>query len=233
MTIPRNYAIDSLKMLCAVLVVMIHAGCASTDPIRPLTRCAVPCFFMISGYLLFNGQSVGTARLQRNIRHVLKITALATLFYVAAIEALAIYDGAPFVPTRSEWLSFILFNRAPFGFHLWYLWAYLYVLLIVWVVDKFGLWRWLFAAVPFLLVVNLLAGEWSPLIFGHRLPNSYVRNFLFTGLPFFALGAWLKTKSGRWNDINRRLLAGGGNFVFINFTDRTNGLAAHGNQYLT
>ena len=48
--IERNYSIDILKFICAILVVFLHTDCVYHDYILPLTRCAVPCFFMISGY---------------------------------------------------------------------------------------------------------------------------------------------------------------------------------------
>ena len=212
----RNYSIDALRFVCAVLVVMIHARCAFSDVLRPLARCAVPCFFMISGYLLFDGQAIGTVRLRRNLLNMLKVTAWSTLLFVVLKEALYLHDGKPFVPSAQYWLHFVLFNDAPFEHHLWYLWAYLYVLLIVWAVDRWKAWRWLFAAVPLLLAGNLLIGEWAPLFFGKEQDSIYSRNFLFTGLPFFALGAWLKTQQPRWSCVNRRWFAGGGNFVFVN-----------------
>lgn len=50
--IERNYSIDILKFICAILVVFLHTDCVYHDYILPLTRCAVPCFFMISGYFI-------------------------------------------------------------------------------------------------------------------------------------------------------------------------------------
>lgn len=49
----RLYNIDSLKFLCAFLVVLIHMHTPYQESIMPLTRCAVPCFFIISGYMYF------------------------------------------------------------------------------------------------------------------------------------------------------------------------------------
>ena len=49
----RLYNIDSLKFLCAFLVVLIHMHTPYQESIMPLTRCAVPCFFIISGYMIF------------------------------------------------------------------------------------------------------------------------------------------------------------------------------------
>ena len=54
----RLYNIDSLKFLCAVLVIFLHVRTPYQEYILPLTRCAVPCFFMISGYLIFTNDKL-------------------------------------------------------------------------------------------------------------------------------------------------------------------------------
>ena len=71
--IERNYSIDILKFICAILVVFLHTDCVYHDYILPLTRCAVPCFFMISGYLLFNDGDIEISRLKRSTRNILHI----------------------------------------------------------------------------------------------------------------------------------------------------------------
>lgn len=40
----RNYSIDSLKMFCAILVVLIHSQFLFKDIVFPLLRIAVPIF---------------------------------------------------------------------------------------------------------------------------------------------------------------------------------------------
>lgn len=50
----RNYSFDVLKLFLSLLVVFIHIHVPWRDFILPLTRCAVPCFFMISGFFLYN-----------------------------------------------------------------------------------------------------------------------------------------------------------------------------------
>lgn len=48
----RNHSIDALRLLCAFFVVTLHYHPSSWNFITPITYCAVPIFFMISGYLL-------------------------------------------------------------------------------------------------------------------------------------------------------------------------------------
>lgn len=48
----RNHSIDSLKLVCALLVVFIHCKYPYRDVVIPLTDVAVPLFFCISGYFV-------------------------------------------------------------------------------------------------------------------------------------------------------------------------------------
>lgn len=184
----RNYSIDVLKFLCTFLVVVIHSHFEFHSHILPITRCAVPCFFMISGYLLFNGKFVGEERLKRGIRHILNIMIWATLLFAVCKEIDSLFiNGTYYFPSLRSLICFVVLNENPFNYHLWYLSAYLYVLIIVLMVERYSKWKYLFYAIPVLLACELILGY----ILSHYL---FVRNFLFEGLPYFSLGAFLKTK---------------------------------------
>ncbi len=55
----------------------------------------------------------------------------------------------------------------------------------------------MFYAIPILLLTDLILGKYSLLLLNREFPFIYVRNFLFVGLPYFALGAWLKKYSDK------------------------------------
>ena len=205
----RNYSIDTLKFICAVLVVLLHTKSTYQDFILPITRCAVPCFFMISGYLLYSDKEIGKERLKRNIVTIAKIMLWSTLLFAVLKGIMALYNGHLSFPNAKEWIDFIVLNANPFGFHLWYLGAYLYVLLIVGLVDKYNKWNCLFMIIPVLLAGDLIFGKYSLLLLNKEYPYIYVRNFLFVGLPYFALGALLKTKAAQISNVDKYLLSGG------------------------
>lgn len=207
----RNYSIDILKFICATLVVFLHTSSVYQNMVLPLTRCAVPCFFMISGYLLYKDGGIGTERINRNLIRVVKITLWATIFFVFWKEFTSIKQGG-FLPSAKQMISWIVFNNCPFGFHLWYLYAYLYVLMIILVIDQHRLWNWLFVSIPILLLADLAFGKYSLVVFNREFPYILVRNFLFVGLPYFALGAWLKTKITPM--VNRKMMLVGGVILF-------------------
>ena len=178
----RNHSIDILKFLAATMVVIVHSvGWVAHSIMMPAARCAVPCFFMISGFLLYNPNGIGHERLARNVRHIASLCAWALPLCLVADIIVMLYTNTLHWPNM---FYFIAANYYPYsiGGHLWYLLAYLYVLLIVMFVDKHRLWKWLFAAAPLLLTAY----------FWLQLHGGPMRNFLVEGLPYFTIGAMVK-----------------------------------------
>lgn len=60
------------------------------------------------------------------------------------------------------------------------------------VINRYNLWKFLYIAVPVLLLTDLAFGTYSIVLWGWELPFYYVRNFLFVGLPYFAIGTMIK-----------------------------------------
>lgn len=185
----RNYSIDSLKFVCAFLVVLLHTDCAFHYALLPLTKCAVPCFFIISGYLLYDGERIGDSRLKRSVVHISKIMFWATVLFAIYKELGALRHHELYVPTLSDLANFVLFNENPFGFHLWYLGAYLYVLFLMIYVDRQRKWKLIFIAAVLMLVVDIL---FYLLLCNNEIQVFVYRNFLGTGLPYFVIGVWIK-----------------------------------------
>lgn len=82
------------------------------------------------------------------------------------------------------------------GGHLWYLGAILYVLIIVYLADKFHFQKLLNILIPVFIICDLLFGKYSLLIWGKEFPVYYVRNFLFVGLPYFCIGRMVHSECG-------------------------------------
>lgn len=149
------------------------------------------------------------SRLKRNIGHIGGIILWSTLFYMFWDEFVCICNqGNIWIPSLTRLLKLIFLNVPLFGHQLWYLFSYFYVLLIIWAVVKYNWWKWLFYAVPILLMSHIVL-----LLSGREVSIYLVRNFLFLGLPFFAIGAMLKSMGiggGRYKlkKYNKVLLAG-------------------------
>ena len=70
----RNYSIDILKTICCFLIIIIHIPWNFKEEILPLTRCAVPCFFMISGFFLYQKDGIDLCKIKHTIKHRLYMT---------------------------------------------------------------------------------------------------------------------------------------------------------------
>ena len=190
----RNHSIDILKFICSILVIFGHTYWRYFYELLPVLRCVVPCFFIISGYLLFDKekQMIEPEKLKRNTIHVAKISLWSTLFFIVWHELSYIISHSChiWVPTSKSLIQWVFFNQNPFAYHLWYLFAYLYVLLIIMLVNKYNKWKMLYWMIPLLLVPHFVL-----LLSDLNFSYFYVRNFLFIGLPFFAVGTIIKTKA--------------------------------------
>lgn len=193
----RLHNIDSLKFLCAVLVIFLHVHAPYREYILPLTRCAVPCFLIISGYLIFTEDKVKLAgHLKRGINKMFQILIWSTLLF-AVVKFIFAFKNGDFSFLNLKALGkFILLNENPFGFHLWYIGAYLYTLIIVLYSIKCNKLKYIWLSVPFLLLLDLCLGKYSLVLWHKEFPFILVRNFLCVGIPYFSIGMLLK----RWQE---------------------------------
>lgn len=192
---PRQSGLDILKCICAFLIVCIHAPFPGEfgKVITALARCAVPVFFIISGY--FYNTIVQKKRENRQIKKVFLLFLVSNIIYFVFKCALNFKNFSGYICevfNLENILDFLFFNESPFAVHLWYLGAFLYVLIIVKIFRKLNIERILFWLVPVLLVCDLIFGKYSMLIFKTEFPLVYARNFLFVGLPYFCIGEMLQ-----------------------------------------
>ncbi len=195
----RNHGFDLLKCICAFLVVCIHHGFPGRfgTGVRIIARVAVPIFFMITGY--YYSAVLNKGGVKRQIKKMFWLCLSANLIYFVNELLNAIKSGLPmkqFFMERFgviELLKIIFLNKSPFSYHLWYLGAILYILIFVYLFEKIGNREKLYPLVPFLLLINLVLGSYSKVIFGREVPLSLSRNSLFVGLPFFLIGDYLSS----------------------------------------
>lgn len=200
----RNHSLDLLKFIMAYEVVMLHCSQAPYSIVRPIVDSAVPCFFMISGFLIYS-EDINSyqEKMKRAIKKITIILLWSTLlcglndFY----KLIVYHDIGNF--TASALFDFILFNENPFAFHLWYISAYLYTLVfylllvpklismrISWIM---GLWL-----AGIILVASYIVSHHANIRF------IYVRNFLFQGIPFFGMGMLLKKYDSFFHKLQMR-----------------------------
>ena len=206
-TLGRNSGIDVLKTFCILFVVILHTELLAPvfgGNLESLCRFATPVFFIITGY--FYSSTVKRGKAVSHIKRVIVLILVANAVFIAinavycvcANESLAEWLASMF--TKKKLFDFVFFNSSFVtghfaSFHLWYLYALLYVLIIANVLRKFGLFRVLYFLTPVLLIGGLVAECFSTQIFGVNFSNSqgycYYRNFLTVGIPYFCIGSIL------------------------------------------
>lgn len=171
----RYYIVDALKAFCALLVIIIHVDTPYRESLEPITACAVPCFFMISGFCLWGGREEMQNRLFRAIKKIAYILLWSSILYLP-LALFYSYQIKNFSTFSEQALFDLVVNCVhPFACHLWYLVAYLYVLGTLWIFNKFfNLTKFLYACIPLFLL--------------NCLPLSYCQNFVSKALPFVLLG---------------------------------------------
>lgn len=186
----RNYIFDSIKFFCAFLVILIHADYPYKIYMQPITDVAVPLFFCISGYFIY-----GKPNKVSRIKKILYIMMWGfALYYTKTIVFQYLSNGDIFIPTFEDIVNFILYNHVVFALHLWYLAAYVYVLIIAWIINKYDKWGWAFLCViPIVIlgsIVKLNIGE-----INYTTEYFKWNNFVFLGIPYFFTGAFIKKNS--------------------------------------
>ena len=171
----RNGSLDALKTICAFLVICIHIPFPGIvgEIITPLARIAVPIFFMITGYF-YNKED---KKQFKQMKKIIILIILSNLLYF--IPNIVTTENMSNIFSVKKCLEFIIFNESPFASHLWYLNALLYVLIIVYFADKLKIRKFLYYVIPILLIIDLILGKYSILLFGQQFSYIIVRNFLF------------------------------------------------------
>ena len=206
----RSKNIDILKTICSFLIVCIHIPFPGTagQYFIALSRIAVPIFFMITGY--FYSDIVRRGEEVRQIRKILFLVIQANLLYLIwrCFYAVMSQNIVLFTSTFSakNLFKFLFLNESPLSGHLWYLGAILYVLIIIYIVNKLKLEKYLYRLIPVLLLGDLLLGKYSLVLWDREFPYILVRNFLFVGIPYFCIGRLIREGLGQ--KISRNVLSG-------------------------
>lgn len=193
----RFNGLDILKLICAFLVVFIHVPIPGflSKYFVALCRIAVPIFFVITGYFWTNDLK----KQKHQIIKIVKLIILTISIYFIKEIIWSLYHGnfTEFIKQSfgiRRFINLFLLNRAYIAYHAWYLYALLYVLIILYFITKKINIQKLFFLIPVLLfsyIVIQFIGCVFPI---DGWTYVYLRNYLFTGLPFVLLGKYLSTK---------------------------------------
>ncbi|MFJ7099955.1 acyltransferase [Streptomyces albogriseolus] len=184
----RRYDIDLLRVLCTAAVVLVHASAEFIDAGHRTTgvlgdtagRFAVPVFFAMAGWAALSGAPVGDeTRLLARLGRILRPMAVWTALYLLC----AYLTGGSGAGTVEEAARAVL-GSVEAAFHLWYLYAYVPLLLLLGVVAlvmrRRALPRRSLALLVAFAAAPALAGDvgeitgWAPPDWGWSVPLSTV-----------------------------------------------------------
>ncbi|MBR3247181.1 MAG: acyltransferase [Clostridiales bacterium] len=196
----RYDTLDVVRIIAAFFVMLFHIAFSVRYKyvFLALGRFAVPYFFMISGFFLldpYGSREKSVSRIKRSLTKTLKLTAFILLLYFVFDTVLSVIKG----DSAFFWISsridagtvfeLIVFNRTDFICPvMWYLLAYIYDMLILWLVVRFNKLNMAFFLIPLLLAANWV----STSVF--KLDWYYQGNWLLTGLPFILTGILIRRK---------------------------------------
>ncbi|MGL5919765.1 MAG: acyltransferase family protein, partial [Bacteroidales bacterium] len=209
---------DLLRCICAFCVICIHYNFpAIGENILPIFRSAVPVFFAISGYFLFS-KGLNEINLLSALRKTIYTLIQCTLFYFVYALGLYVFSGENhfYMPSVKGLFLGLLFDSFPFiGLmgHLWYLSALIYIFIALIIILKTKASKYIFHAIlPLCLICityNYIGGLYPDIYEKWHIPNNIIfsRNFLFTGIPFFLMGAFFSKYQSKIQLLNLNLKA--------------------------
>lgn len=197
----RNPAIEICRLVASIFVVFIHYGFPGEfgEVMNCLARFAVPFFFAVSGYFAYQKDEVV---IKKRTIGILKLNLHATLLYLlwGSYEERYVFGRG-----RAAWLQrvfsegnltkWFINGVNPLAGHLWYLAAILecYIMLYLyvrWKGKKYDYYS-LYVVSILLYAVHVMMGSVAAAV-DFDVPYKIYRNALFTGIPMFSLGIFLR-----------------------------------------
>lgn len=208
MVTKKNMTLELFKLFASYMVVFIHVKFVGEIDVivNALARFAVPLFFLISGYYSYQ---ISPKKIIKRTRNSLNLFIFATVCYIAFSVLFLLLEGnvGGVVEYFSRYLNiralinFFVFNMPFSSPHLWYLLSIIYVYVVFYVVTVFRFNEKVVFSISFLLLfLHILLGECLS-SFGIVLPVLLLRNFALLGIPFFALGLFVKKHENKFYKI--------------------------------
>ena len=194
-----NRCLNFVKGMAAILIIVLHGEFPTYigSAINMLARLGVPVFFMTSGYYLYkeDGTTYSDEKFRKKILKTLKLVIIyfgINIIYDIVRDTL-LYDFSSAIKNMSDLVNVkniidtVLFNRTIIGVGGWFLTAMLLAYIILYFVNKKGIYdKMYYMIIPLLTIQFLLA--YVPHFFGRGIAVWYYRNIWFLALPCMLIG---------------------------------------------
>lgn len=209
----RNLALDAAKFWACIAVVLIHVKFPNSigAVIDELTEFAVPLFFMISGYYLYDCENEAFfKKAKRAITKLCVLFAFSATGYMVLNVLLCGLSGelkeylTEFISPTTYLKFFFLNDTDVFSVQLWFIPASIYAYLF-WVKVRQKNWdKIFFSLIPVLLLLGTVF-QWA--LRGTRIGTWHiVGNWLFRGIPYLGTGIFLASHTQLLEKISRKSL---------------------------
>lgn len=214
----QNNILNFLKGIGCICVVFIHVKFPGNfgEIVKQLSSWVVPMFFMISGFYTYDrDRNKVKNKIPKRIKHISIVTLYAIGVY-AFYTITSVYIGNNKI-TITQWIAksfnfkslygILLLNNLDFikAGHLWFLPALIYCYIILYLFNKFDLYKTAYHFLPILFLIQVI-------ITGLPFYNwHFTGNFLVYGLPYVIMGNYIAYNKERVLRIKTNILKG----VFI------------------
>ncbi len=144
----RNNALDVFKAIAAIFVVFIHCRFPGVfgDCVVAIARFAVPLFFMVSGYFLYNdSREKMNASIPRKVKKLLIIALVSgfVYFFIKYAEdfflsgfKMTIIDFLKETVTVEAIVQFVFMNQPLYNLARWFLFALIFCYVFVYILNN-------------------------------------------------------------------------------------------------
>lgn len=191
----RFIGIDWIRCISSFMVILLHTSAITFIEFKEgwevgalfdsLTRCSVPLFFLISGFLLLDGkqENLSSFLLKRFLRIFLPFLMLVLIYAIVKKWGVEQIISAVFLP-------------GPMDYHLWYVYSIIGIYLTIPVLNPlfkeknnkvltYYLWIWFISFILYQTLISIFSFSWNPF----KTFNFYY----FQGyLGYVVLGGWLR-----------------------------------------
>ncbi len=187
---------DVFRFIVLISTIIFHFGLpGSFDITRYAFGFSVPAVFLVSGYLVSGRTEEFHKRIERTLKRSFIAFVVLTALYFIFSYIVSPDSTLNAIGSKDFWVGFIVFNQwsLPPSVMLWYVQAFFYAYLIIFILDKLHLLKFDLVIAIILLVFSLLSGELSGLIKFSVLGRKYIAsNFITMALPFILIGGYIR-----------------------------------------
>lgn len=188
-----EHLIDCMRLLMAFLVVCIHYPFEGKigQIIFCFGKVAVPFFLVVSGYFCYSGDSdCFIGRIKKQAGRIFMISAGAGFLYGYLYligNKLGFIDAKiQTLITEKSLIHLLVYNESPVAPHLWFLGSLFYALILMLIVTKLNIDKYVMYISP------ILIGIYVYLSYVGKAEYYVIRNALLVTWPYFMMGCMIK-----------------------------------------